>query len=77
MNYEAPGGCSIRLLDMPYSVGAVVSYDHDGYASIYLNARLSREDQRRGLRHELRHINNNDLYNNKGIIDAENIAGKE
>lgn len=74
---EAPGGCCVRLLDLPYSVGAVVSLDGDGYASIYLNARKSYEDQRRNLRHELRHINNGDLYSDTPITDAESNANRE
>ena len=74
---EAPGGCCIRLLDLPYSVGAVVSLDDEGYASIYLNSRLSYEDQCRNLRHELHHIYNGDLYSEASIIDAEAAASIE
>lgn len=67
----APSGCSVRLIDLPYKVGGIVAFDADGFASIYLNARWSREQQRKALRHEIRHINNDDIFNGKSIQEIE------
>lgn len=69
-----PPCCAVRLIDLPYSVDELVSVDEEGYASIYLNARLSREQQREGLRHALRHIAGDDFYNNKDIRTVEREA---
>ena len=69
-----PSGCCVRLIDLPTSVDAMVAFDEDGYASIYLNSRLSHEKQREALRHELRHINNDDAYNTTDLQAAERRA---
>ena len=66
-----PAGCAVRVIDLPYSVGAMVSVDENGYASIYINARLSVEKQRHCLKHELFHLENDDIYNGKSIQQAE------
>lgn len=52
----------------------MVAFDEDGFASIYLNARLSHEKQQKALRHELRHINGDDAYNATDIKVAERCA---
>lgn len=70
----APDGCAVRLIDLPYSVGAMVAFDEDGYASIYLNARWPQEQRKKALRHELRHIENGDAYNGKDIHTIEREA---
>ena len=45
--------------------------DENCFYSIYINSNLSPEKQRKVLNHELRHILNNDFYNNKPIYDIE------
>jgi len=69
-----PSGCCVRLIDLPVSVGAMVAFDEEGYASIYLNSRLSYEKQREALRHELRHIDHDDAYNTTDLQAAERRA---
>lgn len=69
-----PSGCCVRLIDLPTSVDAMVAFDEEGYASIYLNSRLSHEKQRKALRHELRHIDNDDAYNTTDLQAAERRA---
>ena len=69
-----PSGCCVRLIDLPVSVGAMVAVDEDGFASIYLNSRLSHEKQRDALRHELRHIDHDDAYTTTDRKDAERRA---
>ena len=48
--------------------------NEDGYASIYLNARLSQEKQRQCLKHELRHLDGDDHYNARDIQSIEHDA---
>ena len=59
----------------------MVTFDDEGFASIYLNSRLSYDKQRRSLIHELRHIYNDDAFNLISIRAAEQNAevndGKE
>lgn len=61
----------IRLIDLPCSVHALVVYDEDGFPNIYLNSRMSREAQRKALRHELRHIARDDAFNAADIRSVE------
>jgi hypothetical protein len=70
----APDGCAVRLVDLPYSVGAMVAFDETGYASIYLNARWPNEQRKQALKHELRHIANDDIYNDTDIRAIERRA---
>ena len=51
-----------------------MSVDEEGFASIYLNARQSYEQQRKGLRHALRHLAGDDFYNQKDIRTIEREA---
>ena len=69
-----PSGCCVWLIDLPVSVDAMVAFDEDGYASIYLNSRLSYEKQKKALRHELLHIDNDDAYNTTNLQAAERRA---
>jgi hypothetical protein len=57
----SPDDYAVRLLDMPASVGGFIKESPDGFLNIYINARHSREGQRRSCRHELRHAENDDL----------------
>ena len=67
--------CIIRLLDMPCSVKAMTALDEDGYFNIYLNSKLSREEQQKAVMHELVHIRKDDFRNALDIREAENRAG--
>lgn len=62
------------MIDLPYSVDELVSVDEDGFASIYLNARHSYEQQKKGLRHALRHLAGDDFNNDKDIRTIEREA---
>lgn len=65
---------TVRVIDLPYSVGGMIAVDEDDYTSIYINARWPREKQRRAFRHELRHIEGDDIYNAKDIRTVEREA---
>lgn len=59
------------------SIRAAVREDAEGFASIYINSECAPEAQKRALAHELRHITNNDLSNDRPIREVENAASKK
>ncbi len=61
----------IRLLPMPVGVRAFTIPDAEGDYNVYLNCRLSAEQQRRSLRHEQMHIKRNDFYKEAGACAIE------
>ena len=68
-----PNDYEIRLIDMPCSIKALVSMGDDGFYNIYINSKLSREEQCRAAAHELNHIALDDFYNNKDIRSVEGL----
>lgn len=64
----------VRVIPFPvYSIGGAVTPNDDGSFSVYINANLSLERQRKALKHELDHIENDDFYNGKPITEIEDI----
>ena len=55
------GECTVRLRDLPTSVGGLCYHDDDGRPFVILNARLTREKNLDSYRHELRHIERGDM----------------
>lgn len=58
------------LLDLPTTVRGFVRLK-DGVYTIVLNARLTRDANRRTYVHELRHIMDGDLFSDRPIDDIE------
>ena len=58
---------AVRLLDMPEGVGGFIKESPDGFTNIYINARHSREGQRRAYGHELRHAEHDDLHSTEPL----------
>ena len=52
----------VRLLPLPCGVRAFTLPDAEGDYNVYLNARLSAEQQYKSLCHEKKHITRNDFY---------------
>ena len=52
----------IRLMPLPVHVRAFTIPDEQGDYNVYINVLLSREQQARSYRHELRHIERGDFY---------------
>lgn len=52
-------------------VGGSVELDEDGFASIYINARRSLDQQHKTFDHEVRHLINGDLHNEDPIEVVE------
>lgn len=53
------------------AIKAAVRVDPDGYPSIYVNDQIGAEAKKQALAHELRHIINNDLSNDRPIREVE------
>ena len=62
---------TVRLIDMPVRAGGFITESPDGHLNIYINARHSREKQRKSFRHELRHAENDDLHSEEDIATIE------
>ena len=65
----------VRVIDFPKDVNRVgfVLLNSDGTYSVYLNARASAYAQKKAMRHEYRHMANDDLYGDKDIRTIENV----
>lgn len=66
-----PDDYHVYLIDMPVTVRALVSYDCDGYPSVFVNSRLSREMQRQAEKHEIDHIEKGDVHSDRPIWEVE------
>ena len=65
----------VRVVEFPKGVNRIgfVLLNPDGTYSIYLNARASHAQKKKAMRHEMRHMANDDLYGDKDIRTIENI----
>lgn len=63
----------VRLKDLPCGMNGMTILDSDGNYNVYINARLSVDDQRKAYQHELRHIRQDDFYNELPIQDVEEL----
>ena len=61
----------IRQLDLPCTVKGFVALDEDGFANIYVNSKLTREEQSKAALHELKHVARDDFYNDLTIRAVE------
>lgn len=65
----------VRVIDFPKGVNRVgfVLLNSDGTYSVYLNARASSYAQKKAMRHEYRHMANDDMFGDKDIRKIENL----
>jgi Zn-dependent peptidase ImmA (M78 family) len=63
----------IRQLDLPYGVKGFVALDDEGFPNIYVNSRLTQEEQYKAAAHELAHIAHDDFYSSKDIRAVEGL----
>lgn len=61
----------VRLMDLPHSIKAFVALDEEGFNNIYVNSRLSQEEQFKAAMHELRHVARDDFFNDLSIRNIE------
>lgn len=58
---------------LPYSVRGMVTTNNDGTFSIYLNQRYPLSVLQKTFLHEVKHIENDDFYNNLPIGVVEDL----
>ena len=63
----------VRFIDL--TVPGVTVTDCDGNFNVYINARLSAEQQRTVYEHELNHIKFDHFFDNKPVAENERQAG--
>ena len=51
-----------KFIDFPTKVGACITPNEDDTYTIFINSRLSIQQQAKALKHELKHYFNNDLH---------------
>jgi len=61
----------IRQLDLPYGVKGFVALDDEGFPNIYVNSRLTQEEQYKTATHELKHIARGDFFSDSDIRSVE------
>lgn len=65
------GDYTVRMINLPGDIHGAVRLSDDGFANIYINDQLSPDAKRKAFDHEVKHIENNDFYNDKDIRDIE------
>ena len=61
----------VYLVPLPATVRGAVRLDEDGFASIYINSRLSEQTKKAAFLHEMRHIRRKDHTNKRNIREVE------
>lgn len=74
---QLPDDYTVRLVDMPTSVGGRISETPDGHIDIYINARWGYNGQHHACDHELDHWENDDLHNDLDIRIVEMLHGRQ
>ena len=64
----------VYLVKLPATVRGAVRIDNDGFASIYINEQLSPQAKKAAFLHEMRHLQNDDMYNDKSIYEVEGLC---
>ena len=64
------GDVFVRLRDMPVKINGMTILDAEGNYNVYINSRLSCDDQRKAYQHEMRR---DDFYNDLPIQEAEEM----
>ena len=65
------GDFCVRFAPFPGDIRALVTIGEDNYYSIYVNSNLPFEEQKKAVKHELRHIARNDFNNSLSIHEVE------
>lgn len=60
----------VICIDLPVSCKAF-TIANDGFYNIYLNSRHTYEQNKKSLKHELKHINNGDFDKNVNVDEIE------
>ncbi len=63
----------IRYVDFPIAVKGVTAMDDNGFYNIYINSRLSFEEQKRAIAHEMEHIAREDFFSYDTLEEVESM----
>ena len=64
----------IRLVDMPCAAKGYIAPDEDGNYNVYINARLSHEEQLDVLLHEIVHATRGDCFADSPVAVLESAV---
>ena len=66
-------GSDFRVIFLPFTgdIKGATRVDEDGFATIYINEALAPDAKKDTLKHEIRHIERNDFYNDLTIYEVE------
>lgn len=64
----------VRYIDMSAVFRAFTILDDEGFYNIYINSRLSVEQQRASYMHELSHIKNGDFFSEMSATQIEQLT---
>lgn len=65
------GDFVVRMVPLPGTIGGAVRLSEDGFANIYINDNMSQEARKKAFDHERRHIENNDFFSDRSIVEIE------
>lgn len=67
------GEYAVRVVNLPGDVLGCVKLTRDGsgFPNIYINDQLAPEAKRKAFDHEIRHLENDDFYNDRTIQEVE------
>ena len=63
----------VRYIDLPITVKGATVMDYDGFYNIYINSRLSYEEQKKTIAHEMEHIVRGDFFSYATLEDVETM----
>ena len=63
----------VRYIDLPITVKGATVMDYDGFYNIYINSRLSYEEQKKTIAHEMEHIVRGDFFSCATLEDVETM----
>lgn len=63
----------IRLIDLPCRINGITVQDENGFYNVYINARLSTDEQKKAIAHELTHVKRDDFYSLEPINMIEHF----
>lgn len=66
----------VILQDLPTTVRGFIMLGEDFQPCIIINSRLSREQQKRTYRHELRHLRSDEMFNESYHEYGDTLWGK-
>lgn len=62
---------TVRMVKLPGDIHGAVRLSEDGFVNIYINDQLAPLARKKAFDHEVKHIEENDFYNDHDIHDIE------